>query len=527
MFGAALAVTPFGEDLEPSLATDPDIKILLDADEGRRRFFVQAFPVDSAGNPVQQDWSQGELFLTDPFKERLDKAIDFETSILSGRLALSGVERPDFGSIEVELDIQDDTTELPDLLWDGRDLNVFMGLDTWVQTRYLPALTLTIRDVNWDTSKLTLRLLDVGLSLKDPLQTDTYLGTGGIEGSENLTDATKPWCYGPNDNVTLRLVDAALDIYQGHDRSMQAYRDVFDGGKELTFDSDVADVVAWTPVPGSYVTNLSQGRVRLGAPPEKTVTANMDGDNDASLGGYVSSTADIIERILLQRAGYTASEIDEGAFSRMNIDLIGAKGVFSQNGSGSIESVITGLIRPLGFFRFNRLGKAVVGNFKVGGVDFAFDETNILSIESVDSPQAVHRVELGYHKSWTVMGDDALVGAATDDFREFVSEEFRVSQEEDAAIDTLRSDSVEFKVQTLLFFKADADAERARLLTLLKGDKRMWKIEAIHAQLEVVPGKTVSVKDAGSARTEMGLSCIVLSVAEDSETQVTTLFVWG
>lgn len=540
MFGAPIGTVPFGvaeytgvEYWDPpgEYTRTPeyvlsDLSLLMAAPPENRRWFIKAYAVDAAGDPQTQNWSQGDLALDDPFKDRAQRAIDFESSIFGARLVVSGISRPDFGIVRIERDVQDGT-EITDLKWPGRPLEVYAGLKDWVQSRYLLSQSSTIKDVRWDESGFDIRLLDAGVTLKDPLQSVVYLGTGGVEGSENLTDVRKPFCFGQCDNITPRLVDVALDIYQVHDRSIEAIRAVYDGGVEITSDGEVGDVTAWTPVPGHYVTDISEGLIRLGAPPVSRgrVTADVDGDNEGSV--FVTSTSDIVDRILRQRAGYTDTDISQGSFQAMNIALPGAKGIYSSGANESIESIINQIMLPVGFFRYDREGKVEVGNLGRQGTTINLNDTKLLSLRSVDGYQIIHSVELGYHRSWTVMGDDEILGAATDEFREFASQEYRTSLSEDAAVDAANADSTLLAVQTLFYNKADADNEAARMLTLMKEDLRFWEMTSINVQLAIKPGKTVFVTDAKYARTAMGLPCIVLRTRENSETNETEVTVWG
>jgi len=545
MFGAPIGTVPFGvaeytgvEYWDPpgEYTRTPeyvlsDLSLLMAAPPENRRWFIKAYAVDAAGDPQTQYWSQGDLSLDDPFKDRAQRAIDFESSIFGARLVVSGISRPDFGIIRIERDVQDGT-ELTDLKWAGRALEVYAGLKGWTQSRFQIAQSSTIKDVRWDEAGFDIRLLDAGVSLKEPVQAEVYGGTGGIDGSENLKDIRKPYGYGKVDNATPRQVDAALDIWQVHDRSIEAVRAAYDGGVELTSAGDITDlalgsVVDWTPVAGYYITDLANGLIRLGAPTEKGLTVDFDGDNDASLGGFVTSTADINQRILRQRAGYTDADFSIGSYQALNISLPAAKGIYSQSAGESIEATINQIMLPVGFMRFDREGKATVGNLSRQGTTVNLDSTKLLSLRSVDGYQIVHGVELGYNRSWTVMGENDFLGAATDEFKEFASQEYRTSLAEDAAVDAANADSTLLQIQTLFYSKADSDNEAARILTIMKEDKRFWELASINVQLGITPGKTVFLTDAKYARTAMGLSCIALRVRENSETNETAVTVWG
>ena len=101
-------------------------------------------------------------------------------------------------------------------------------------------------------------------------------------------------------NVEPVLVHANSLVYQVHDRSISAILDVKDKGASLTSAGTVTNVDSWTPVASQYVVDLTRGLIKLGSAPAGQITVDFQGDNT---GGYVSSSADIIKRIVTNQVG--------------------------------------------------------------------------------------------------------------------------------------------------------------------------------------------------------------------------------
>src|SRR5690606_28086333 len=98
----------------------------------------------------------------------------------------------------------------------------------------------------------------------------------------------KPLTYGSVRNAELRYVNSSYEIFQFHDGPAQAVTAIYDkgailakanGGSNDISQMGLADVFAWVPVAGQYITDLSRGIIRLGAKPVGTITGDVSGDN--------------------------------------------------------------------------------------------------------------------------------------------------------------------------------------------------------------------------------------------------------
>lgn len=228
----------------------------------------------------------------------------------------------------------------------GLRLNLLTGTYTIARTDPISAFTgITSRvDRNSDRTG-TLRLVDVVERLAVPLQPNKYLGTGGLEGGEELEDKPKPvalgYCYNmepvPLGDIDLGVGIGSLPTFQFHWREAQAV-------DEIRIRGVVQTLVGGTPVVGQARAFASLGLFQLGSTPDGTVRCDVRGD---AVGGYVSTTSGVILR-LVQSLGpqLGVGEIDETAFAFAENDLPGEigwwQGPSDVSASQACERIVAG-----------------------------------------------------------------------------------------------------------------------------------------------------------------------------------------
>ena len=140
---------------------------------------------------------------------------------------------------------------------------------------------------------------------------ETYAGTGGLEGPDDLEGAVKPLVLGNCRFVPGTLIDVADLVYQVHGYgAIQGVYAVYDRVAKLGVSSGnfatLADLKAAAIPAGGWATCLAYGLVRLGAPPDGQVSFDVSGDNGGS-GGYVRKPGALIGRIAELAEGSTNS----------------------------------------------------------------------------------------------------------------------------------------------------------------------------------------------------------------------------
>jgi hypothetical protein len=221
---------------------------------------------------------------------------------------------------------------------------------------YTTFLTGTIEQPEMGVSKVTLRLRDLLQNLTLPLQQNYYGGTNvlpnGADGTPNdIQGQPKPLAWGRCFYLVPVCVNTADLIYQVHDGSVQSIDAVYDSGVALAAGTDRATLAAMEanePAPGYFDTCLALGLFRLGATPGGAVTADVHGGN---AGGYVNTVADIVVRILKERAGVSSGAIGSTSVAALDAAFPAEVG-FAINQAGG--SPVQGF--GLGFNQFRRSG---------------------------------------------------------------------------------------------------------------------------------------------------------------------------
>lgn len=478
---------------------------------------------------------------------RLLEGLDIDGALFSGFAGLSGSAVPTVGGIRVRGNEDQaagglDTDELADFTWDGREIEIWMGAPTFPWSEFQPVFVGRALDATWDLDTFTVIARDPEVALKEPIQTNLYLGTGGAspptgpyppEGGADLEGKPKPLCYGGSltywPNITPVRVDATNHIYQIHDGSIDGVLLVHDQGVQLTMDGDVADVYAWTPVAGHVVTDLANGLFRLGSPPAGQVTAWCRGDN----GGpalFINTAADIIDRIVKDKGGLTDDDIDRPALAKFKTEAPQEIFWYSNGTSPQITDVIDELVQgALGYKTYTRLGKLRVGQTRFHNPIRTIREEDVLRIERLRTEPPVWERQQGYARSWTVQGPDELAegtppGAS---IRDYVGYPYRYPTPSQAsAVKDDRPLAQSLISDTLFLFEADAITEQTRQLALLKENRDLYEVEVQRHQFALERGETVTLEYPRWGLSS-GRLMIVLSVGENTNRRITTLSLWG
>lgn len=405
------------------------------------------------------------------YEGRLTEEINVDRRIV-GRDGLGGLARVFADASLIALDGGVDDL-LRDYSLDGRPARILLGRPTDSLAEYGVVFRGVVAAVSISLERATVQLSD-GLALLDrPIQENLYAGTGGLEGGADLAGKPKPLAFGRVLNIAPPLVDAVNLIYQVHDGPIQDVTAVYDRGVSLTR-------VDGTPAPGEYSVDVSAGTFRLGAAPAGTVTADVLGD--ASLSGYVESTAQIVLRILATRAQLTSSAIEPLSFTVLDTDVPAPVGIWVGLEPRTIADVVDELLAGAGAFGgFDRLGRFGVGRIRAAsGVEAAdYTSEDIVVIEREPLPPAIEpvvwRAIVGYRRNYTVQTD--LAASVPAAHKTFAAVAYRSALAED---DAVRTRYVSAKtlgpIESAFADAADAQAEAARLLGLWSKRRSLLRI---------------------------------------------------
>lgn len=127
---------------------------------------------------------------------------------------------------------------------------------------------------------------------------DVFAGTGGIEGTDDLTGQVKPKVFGHCQSAPGVLIDPVDLVYLVNDGPIRGTKAVKDRGADKGVSSgDYADLAALlaASIPlGGWATCDALGLVRLGAPADGRLSFRVKGD-DAGL--FVRQAGEIIARV--------------------------------------------------------------------------------------------------------------------------------------------------------------------------------------------------------------------------------------
>ena len=427
-----------------------------------------------------------------------------------------------------------------------------------------------------------LRAADLTARLEQSMQQETYAGTGGLEGPEELKGRPKPTGFGLNRNAEPVLVDATLLVYQLHDGAIEAVDAVRDAGVPLVFEGDIAapgtgletaeerlqalafgDSLGGTVLPtpdgtldsgdratllgvfdagseetgnllttpisgGAYKTDLSKGLIRLGAVPAGQLTVDFKGDN---AGGYVDDAANIVRRIVTTRLGASnlddPTDLEPGTFGRLAIDQPATVGFYSSGdveAAAALDAIMTGIGGTWGFSRLGGLEVRRLEAPSAGGI--ALDTSNVESIERLATDPPAWRRRVGWRRNWTVQREADLAGSVVAADREFFAAETRWAEESDTSIQTAHVNARDAVTAALFDLQADAEAEAARLETLHGTARDRYRVAILRGALQFWLDTDVTLTwprwDLSS-----GKDFIVVGIEHNLSNDTAVLELWG
>lgn len=328
-------------------------------------------------------------------------------------------------------------------------------------------------------ASLRLRMRDRTAVLQTLLLTARYAGTTtsaglGIEGDASLADQIKPLVLGSVTNIAPKAVNLFDLVYQV---SVAAVSRIvaYDGAVPLAAGPDfptVPALLAWAQVPGQYATCLAAGLFRLGGAPAFTVTA------DVVEGAALSdrSAARVAAR-MLDRLGIPAAERDAASFDAVHTLNPAEVGIFidaetnAQDLIGQVFGSIGAALVPTAEGVFQAVGIGAPAGEPVATFGLRSIQGGDLSLAAGPDSGGVPAwsVVLTYGRVWQTMAAADLNRSGISAERKALLETAtRKATAQDAAVRTAHPLAAEVTIDTLLTRQADAQAEAARLLALLK-----------------------------------------------------------
>lgn len=302
----------------------------------------------------------------------------------------------------------------------GMRLSFLTGLAEIARTDPVPVFVGITSRVDRDGRRnAMLRLVDVVEQLAVPLQPNKYLGTGGLEGGEELEDKPKPVLLGFGENVEpIALGDIDLGVGIGPLATYQFHWRAASEVVAVRIRGVVQTLVGGTPTVGQARAFADQGLVQLGGTADGSVRVDARGD---AVGGYVSSTPGVLRR-LAQSLGpqLGSNDFDDVSFAFAENDLGGEigwyQGAEETTASQAAERIVGGCGAILcgarrGLLRLVDPLASDIDQFTLGHYD-------IIACDPLEMPAALkplpRAVGIGFRPNWSPLDDAAGVVTAAD-----------------------------------------------------------------------------------------------------------------
>lgn len=397
--------------------------------------------------------------------------------------------------------------------------------------------------VEYDATRITVKLRDRQAALALPLQANRYGGTNvlpaGLDGvASDLQGKPKPLVFGSVSNIELPCVNTARLIYQAHDGALSSVDGVYDRGVALEAGAPYATLAALqddagAPAPGTYRAFLGGGYVRLGASPVGQVTA------DVTQGTGPTQTAAGLFVAMLTRMGVDGADIRADDLTTLDAQQPAPLGVaFLEpiTAADAVDQVANAVgawwgVTAAGTYRIARLRRPT------GDVAETFTPDDLIgpprSISTADAERGMPAwaVSVRYAQNYTVQSDVAF--GVSDARRALLAEPWREVRAEEPAVRDAHVLAVDLTYDTLFRSEADARKEAERRLRLRGIRRHRFDITVLFdertASLDL--GDVVGLRHPRFGLTvagdEIGQKFVVLGVAPDAKAGRVTLTLWG
>ena len=425
---------------------------------------------------------------------------------------------------------------------DGRQIRVKIGATEIFggrervknYTSFATVYSAVAGDWSIEGDSVRLRVATLASRLQDRLQSQTYAGSGGVQGTEDMTGRTVPTAFGRCLNVPAQVLDPTVLTFDLHGGPLDSITAVYDAGIALGLDVDYAtyDELATSSVlDGEYSSCLAAGKIKLGLAPTGSVTADIQGDNQLfDARGYTDEHGGVMKKILMNYSDLVDSQIDLASFDALDVLQPASMGLFLPAGDQStIEQVLEQIAFSCGAF----VGQDRSGLYRVQRLDapaanqhWTFTDRELLDLRQERLPYRIPWKSwgIGYQRNWTTQTGTDLAGGVTQERRAFLEAEYRYvyAQEPNIALQHFTSSGAPL-VSSLFIDKTVAETEAQRRIALYGLGRAYYRVIVPTALFSVEIGQTVRLISNKYGLTA-GRNCVVVSIDDDagSDTKLAT-----
>lgn len=231
----------------------------------------------------------------------------FTASIELSDAGWTGRSVPSASAIAVEGGTDDLVDDLMQLVWSGARLTMYSGDDALADPVWTIETKGNVADLMVRDGQMQIIMSDLSGDLDRALASDSFAGTGGLEGGAEAEGRTKRRNWGRVYNVEGRVLDKANNIYEFGDtyRPIQAFVSVKDRGRTGPINyvawagsaaATLAALQAASAPDGGAAVAASIACVKWWTQPAGPLTADMLGEIGS---GYVETVAQIAQQIVV------------------------------------------------------------------------------------------------------------------------------------------------------------------------------------------------------------------------------------
>ena len=316
--------------------------------------------------------------------------------------------------------------------WDTRNIVVRAGLADDPISVYPVIIRGQTERPEWNLDELTVTLRDQGILFDRAVQTNTYLGTGGYEGTEELKGKIKPLALGNIPQASPVLVDPTINLYQFNDGPTHPFAMfLYEGGSAHFNSVTTTDLLLWEPTPtevsiARIQVDYTRGFFRTSAPPEATLTFSL---LQGSTSVPITNTLSDILLAILQRATPEIG-IDNNSFDLHKSVVPNFMGIYITENK-SVKDATRQLCKHNGSsLVVDNLGSVSLRGLRATPPKAFIEENSIventnLSRREAKKPGAKYRQ--GYGRVYTTLDEGQLLGTVvgSEFIRQLFQDEYR------------------------------------------------------------------------------------------------------
>jgi hypothetical protein len=444
----------------------------------------------------------------------------------SGRI-IGGISLPSYGAAVMTVGDEFATkrTEFKGYRWTGWPVTIRRGIKGQAHASYTVIHDgLFGAEPDFELTRVPLPLADLQAKLQNPVQTTTYLGTGGFEGGADFLGQYKPDAVGIVRWAEGKVIDPANGWVDYCVSGFHTFFMAYDGAKEVT------RVMTNPPGPGECYVDMANGRVRYGTP----ATFGHRVDFRSNFAGGSTALGTIVSTLLTTRAGFSAGQVNSTAFTQLNTDRSQKVGWYMRDGD-TCQQVLDGLLGgAVCFFTTTADGKLTAAAVKApiataktdASVQLVITDREIVpgSFKRRGYAAPPKRLDIRARRNWAPLDAGRLAAAALPADKDFGVNAWRTIPKPNATTAAEFPTSVPLAIETPFDDLTEADAAGTTFRDLLTVPRPPAELTLVHPPFVLELGTEVWIE---SAVNEVNAPAIVSGLDESGEANTVSLRLWG